>query len=257
MLLGVVGLATAYDASDDTPLVRLADRQHGVVAIWQILALGLSHTIVARRVRAGRLHRRHPGVYAVGRAGLTQRGEWMAATLACGPYAVLSHDHAAALYRLRRAGPGPIHVTAPVARRIDGIVCHRARDLRGRPRCVVDGIPVTSIERTALDMAVRLSAVRLRSLLEEMQRRDRFDLRLLDGAIARSSGHHGIGRLRAVLAELADLPPQLRSGLELLFLEIVRAAGLPEPIVNVVVAGEAIDVHWPEHGIVVEVDSWR
>src|SRR3954452_21510460 len=95
----------------DRAIVELAGKQHGVVAWWQLRPRGLTRDAIRRRLEAGRLHRVHRGVYAVGHRAVTQRGRWMAAVLACGPGAVLSHRAAAALWGMRHGGP--IEVTAP------------------------------------------------------------------------------------------------------------------------------------------------
>ena len=180
----------------------------------------------------------------------------MAAVLACGAEAVLSHHQAAALYGLRRAPWTPIHITAPSKRAHADVVCHVARGMHGRPRMIVDGIPVTSLERVFLDMATMLGPQPLRSLLEAAQRKGSFDYERVLAAIERSNGHRGIGALRLALALLGDSAPATRSTLEILFLELIRAAGLPEPSVNVIVTGDVVDFRWPQFNLVVEVDSW-
>jgi predicted transcriptional regulator of viral defense system len=114
---------------DDTPLARLAARQHGTVATWQLLRLGYTERVVRRLVADGWLHRLHRGVYVVGHRRLSARGRWMAGVLACGPDALLSHRAAAALHELRTA-PGMIDVTAATNRAVAGVRCHRSRSLR-------------------------------------------------------------------------------------------------------------------------------
>jgi Transcriptional regulator, AbiEi antitoxin/Protein of unknown function (DUF559) len=252
MRVGVV-----YGAQVEAPLAWLAARQHGVVAARQLATLGISRSVIRRLRERGWLFLIHRGVYAVGHPRLTLHGRWMAAVLACGPEAVLSHHQAAALYDLRRAPWSPIHVTTPRLREHAGVDCHVARGLRGRPRVIVDGIPVTSVERVFLDMATMLGAQPLRSLLEAAQRRGSFDYDRILRTIKRSNGHRGIAPLRGALALLGDSAPATRSELEILFLELVRAAGLPEPSVNVVAVGNVVDFHWPQFNLVVEVDSWE
>lgn len=99
----------------DREIARIADRQHGLVTLEQLRELGISKDLAYQRVRAGRLHRVHEGVYSVGYALLTTEGHWLAAVLALGPGAVLSHQSAAALWGIREDGNGyaPIDVTAP------------------------------------------------------------------------------------------------------------------------------------------------
>src|SRR4051794_224405 len=126
----------------DTIISRLAARQHGVVALWQLTALGIEASAARRRVADGRLRRVHRGVYAVG--PLDRKGYWMAAVLACGEGALLSHRNAAALWNLRQTNRTAIDVTAPGTR----------RRRRPRLRCTA---PERSIPMTApRSMAFRL-----------------------------------------------------------------------------------------------------
>jgi hypothetical protein len=109
----------------------LAREQHWVVTRAQLLELGLGSKAIRHRLRIGRLHPLMRGVYAVGRAEVDSHGRWMAAVLACGPFALLSHHSAAALLRIRKERPGPIDVVVPdhVARRRPGIRVHRRAGL--------------------------------------------------------------------------------------------------------------------------------
>src|SRR5690348_9461279 len=135
----------------------LAAKQHGVVARRQLLELGLSAQSIQHRVTRGRLHRIHRGVYAVGRSALDQEGHWIAAVLACGRGAALSHKSAAALWGI---GPSPtiVEVTIPVAspRRCDGIRVHRRPNLLANHVTVHDAISVTKPVRTAIDLATQV-----------------------------------------------------------------------------------------------------
>lgn len=242
-------------SSGDTRLPELTFVQHAVLSREQFLGLGLTRQRLQTYIGNGILHRRFPRVYSVGHTRLTQKGLWMAAVLACGEGALLSHRDAGRLHGLLRGtGSGPIHVTAPRAHRLEGIRCHRTRTLDPRDATVVDAIPVTSWTRTALDLATDLPAARVRDALElaERQEHDFAELREL---IERSRGHHGLRTLKAALAQLGDTIPDLRSEGEVDLLALIREAGLPEPQVNVVVAGELVDFHWPEHRLVVEVDG--
>jgi very-short-patch-repair endonuclease len=248
---------TAYRNSDDIPLAQLADRQHAVVAGWQLRDLGYTKNAIKRRADSGRLHRKYRDVYAVGHSRLTVRGKWMAAVLACGRDALLSHRAAAALWELRTAPTGPLDVTATSRHNIPGIRGHYVRAIHPDDRAEIDGIPVTSLARTLLDLAVILSHQRMRTTLEGVERREILNFARLDALLARSNGHRGVGRLRAALHELHGGAPWTQSELEIRFLELIRAAGLPEPRVNVFVLGELVDFYWPEHKLVVETDGWR
>ena len=105
--------------------LRGASRQYGVVSRAQLLALGASKVQIQRRVSAGRLHRLHPGVYAVGHRAPRREARWLAAVLACGEGAVLSHRSAAALWGLVDVEPGAPEVTTQTKRRTPGVTPHR------------------------------------------------------------------------------------------------------------------------------------
>jgi very-short-patch-repair endonuclease len=248
--------AYPYGKSDDRPLAELAAKQHSVVGTWQLVDLGYSHRVIHARVARGQLHRKYRGVYAVGHARLTVRGKWMAAVLACGRDALLSHRAAAALWELRTAPTGPLDVTATSRHNIPGIRCHYVRTIHPDDRAEIDCIPLTSLARTLLDQAVILSHQRMRTTLEAVERREILNFARLDALVARSNGHRGVGRLRAALNELHGHPLWTQSQLEILFLELIRSAGLPEPQVNVFLLGELVDFYWPEHKLVVEADGW-
>jgi predicted transcriptional regulator of viral defense system len=161
----------------DQSIAALASRQYGVVARRQLRALGLSDGAIAHRAASGRLHRVHHGVYAVGHAVLVARGHWMAAVLGCAPGAVLSHAAAGALWGLRRSATTVIDVTVPGSggrHRKQGIRIHRARSLDGRTATEA-GIPVTTPERTILDLAATLPRRPLERVLDQAE-----NLRLTD-----------------------------------------------------------------------------
>jgi hypothetical protein len=247
----------AQQPPGDTPLARLAARQHGVVSRDQLLELGFSDQRIKTLIAEGTLLRFHRGVYAVGHRRLSLKGRWLAAVLGCGHGARLSHRDAAMLWDLRRTSSGLIHVTAAGTHRLDGVDCHRTRHPDRLGTTLIDAIPVTTIERTLLDCAVGEPHTRVLALLEAAERRNILDGRTIRAEIARSPGHRGITRLAEALAEVADEPPDLRSGLEASFLALTRGAGLPDPSTNVVVAGVPVDAHWPQYNLVVEVDGWR
>jgi predicted transcriptional regulator of viral defense system len=141
----------------------LATRQHGVVARWQLLGLGLGTRAIDYRVSVGRLHVIHRGVYAVGRRDLSLRGRWMAAVLACGEGAVLSQRSAGALWGFLGTGSSRIDVTVPGR---DGAVPtrvrrHRVRRLHSGDITELDAIPVTTVVRTLFDLAEVLDLHRL------------------------------------------------------------------------------------------------
>jgi very-short-patch-repair endonuclease len=243
---------------DDRAIAELASRQHNIVAIWQLVPLGYSTAGVQRRVEARRLHRLYGGVYAVGSPKVTQKGRWMAAVLACGPGAALSHRSAIALHGLR-PGPGPRwpDVSAPRSRDGQrGLKLHRPRELPDQDRVIVDGIPVTSIRRAVLEYAAVARPLEVRLALEAADRRGEVDGAAVNWLIENSRGRRSGRALRAMLAQYAE-PPMTRSELEKRFLMIVRDAEIPTPSCNVVVAGHLVDYWWPRQRLVVELDGYE
>jgi very-short-patch-repair endonuclease len=233
-------------------------RQHGVLATWQLKELRYSKDQIADRVAAGRLHRIHRGVYAVGYRRLSAKGRWLAAVLSCGPEAVLSHHAAVALWDLRPRRAGPVDVTVPGRRRRGqtGVRVHNVRALDVRDRVTADGIPVTSLHRALLDYAEVARPQQLRLALEAADRQGLLDARAIEELIARSPGRRACKPLRGALSELSD-SPWTQSELERRFLATIRDAGLREPHANVLVAGHLVDFHWPAQRLVVEVDGYE
>ncbi len=237
----------------DREIAALADRQHGVVAVWQLLELGLGRDAIQYRRSVGRLHRIHHGAYAVGYRTLTRHGHWMAAVLAYGPDAVLSHRSAAALWRVGQ-GSWKINVTVPQTRRSRPKTRVHTSVLHPEEITTHDAIPVTSVARTILDMAALLSREGLTRLIEEADRAGLADLRAIERTIARRPRVAGVARLGAVLADYRG-PADTRSKLERDFRTLIANCPLPEPQYNVLVAGLEVDVFWPQWRLVVELDS--
>jgi hypothetical protein len=228
-----------------------------VVAHRQLIELGLSRSAIQRRVRNGRLHCLYRGVYAVGHRSVGRHGRWMAAVLACGPAAVLSHRDAAALFGLRPNNRSVIEVTAPRTRRGGaGVQVHRARHPHPEDRAVQDGIPVTSLARTLLDLAEVVNARQLERAFDEADRRGLFDLRALERLRAQSRGRHGLKPLARVIEEKRPEPPMTRSEFENAFLDLCHAHGLPRPSTNLWIAGHEVDAVFQAERVVVELDSY-
>jgi hypothetical protein len=239
----------------DREIAALAERQHGVVALLQLLRLGFGHGAIAHRLKSGRHHLLYRGVYAVGHAVIGREGRWMAAVLACGEGAVLSHRDAAVLLELRPSSRRLIDVTAARSRRGHrGITIHRVRHLHPEDRTIRDGIPVTSVARTMLDYAEVAPLWALRRLVEAAEKRRVFDLGAVERLFARSRGRRGLKSLSAVIAEYSD-PPTTMNDFERDFLELCDLAGLPRPEMNVLVEGFSVDAFWREQRVVVELDS--
>jgi len=180
----------------------------------------------------------------------------MAAVLAYGPTAVLSHRSAAALWGLRADPATRIDVTVPgSSRKSRGhIRVHRARRLDPEDVTVIDGIPVTSLPRTLIDLAAVVYRETLIKVIEASERRELFDLEAIDNAIARVPTGKGVKRLRSALAAYRP-PPTTKSRLERDVLKRLHARGVPEPHINSIVHGEEADLHWPNARLVVELDG--
>lgn len=218
--------------------------------------LGYGRNSASKANRVGRLRRIYRGVYAVGRERLDWHGHCMAAVLASQP-SVASHTSAGWLGGLLRYRPDAIHVTAPKARRARrDFVVHFA-DLPAGDRTVVDGIPVTSLARTQLDLSSILTSHQLERMLERCEERGLFDLRAIEDVLNRNSGHSGAGELRRALAIYRPAAAFTRSGVEERFLELVRGAGLSPPAMNYNVAGFELDAYWEPERFAVELDVYE
>jgi very-short-patch-repair endonuclease len=246
----------AQKVPPDVEIAELAERQRGVVAHRQLVQMGLGRGEIWRRLDAGRLHALHRGVYAVGHRRLPAGGHWMAAVLACGPTALLSHRSAAALWGIRPTAATRVDVTHAGRTRHNrsGIAVHRPRRLHEEDSTVRDGIPVTSISRTLLDLAAVVRPRQLAKAVEAAERLRVFDLTALERQMDRSPRRAGLRSLRAALHEYVE-PPFTRSGLERRFFDLCRKVGLPRPQTNVFLAGQEVDVLWPEQRVVVELDT--
>jgi very-short-patch-repair endonuclease len=234
-------------ARPDAIVARIAARQHGVVAVGQIHAAGIGRSAISLRVRAGRLHRVHRGVYAVGHTALSREGTGMAAILAAGDGelgggtilahwgAVLSHRSAASLWALLPWDDSPVDVTVPGgagrARRA-GIRIHRSATLRSEMSTLHRGVPVTTPQRTISDLRRTLPAAVVRRALRQAE--------VLGLPVADHDDHE-----------------RTRSELELTFLRICRRHLLPEPEVNVRIGPHEVDFCWRRMRVVVETDSYR
>jgi very-short-patch-repair endonuclease len=236
---------------------RLAGRQHGVVSREQLERLGLTRSAIAHRLRRGWLHPLHRRVFAVGPPEPSQHGHWMAALLACGSDALLSHQSAAELWEIRKAQAGPIEVTLTTGskRRIRGLVVHRRTVLKPADRRARHGIPVTSPTRTLADLAARVPMAALESAVNEADRLELIDPDRLRRALDEMRGEAGT---RALIRLLDHQVFRLtESELERMFLALVRSSGLSIPATGVLLNGFRVDFFWPDLGLVVETDGLR
>lgn len=232
-----------------------------MITLFQLLSLGLSKAAVAKRAKDGRLFRVHRGVYAVGRPHLTQHGRWMAAVLAYGPRAVLSHRSAAALHGLRPDNRAKADVTVPgrSATSRAGIDVHTSLTLIAADVTTVDGIPCTTVARTLVDLGDHVDRQSVERAVSQAEVLGVFDGRAVDGALARAGPRRGVGTLGAVLANYRE-PTLTRTQLEERFLALCRKASLPSPAVNAWVTLDhgiayQADFLWRTERLIVETDS--
>jgi hypothetical protein len=227
-----------------------------VVTYGQLRGLRFSKGAISRSKEAGRLLRIHRGVYAVGHGHLSRRARCLAAVLACGRNAVLSHESAGWLWGVLSWCPAEADVSvASRGRRRPGIRVHHAPTLTSGEQGVLERIPVTSLPRVFLDLAATSSAYKLRQAVEKAERLRLLDIDEIDSMLDRRSNPPGSRRLLDMLAIYRD-PAFTRSRAELLFLDLVRKAGLPRPATNIFVAGCEVDAYWAMERFAVEVDGW-
>lgn len=247
---------------EDRGIAEIAARQHGVVSRSQLCWLGLSEDAINRRLRLGRLHRIHPGVYAVGHKVISQEGRWMAGVLACGHGSVLSHHSALALWRIRSSAGEMVHVTLRHKSRTSRLIRRHFAALPGDEVTTHEGIPVTTVPRTVLDLASTSSIDEVEVAIRQVEFLRLYDeLSLLD-LIERYPRRRGIARVRVALARIEALPGgRVRSPLESKFLPFLRRHRLPRPRLNDwIVLGDKryqVDCHWLGTSQIVELDSWQ
>lgn len=238
----------------DRKLAALAGRQHGVVSRSQLIELGLGRGAIDSRLRSGRLHTVHRGVYAVGHASLSLRGVWLAGVLAHGNGAVLSHLSAAGLWRLIDPLATPVDVTSKQGRAgRRGVRLHRGI-VHPEERTRRHGIPVTSVARTLLDVAELDPRGTLRRAFEEADRRGLLSRQALDEVAHRGQGRRGLAAINRLMAESRD--GSTRSALEDTFVALCRQHRLPAPTVNARLFGFEVDALWLKQRLVAELDGF-
>lgn len=241
----------------DAVIWALVREQHGAVARRQLVELGLSSRRIERRVSSGRLHPVWRGVYAVGRPLLDRSGRWMAAVLACGRDAVLSHGSAAALWGFGAEQGGLIDVSVPARSRSrqPGIRVHRRTEMVLGDATVHEGIPLTPPARTLIDQATRLRPMQLERAVNEADKLDRIRADALHASLDDYRGQPGVAPLRKLLDPFAFRLSD--SELEQLVRPLARTVGLPVPETKTWVNGYEVDFFWPELGIVLEADGLK
>jgi uncharacterized protein DUF559/putative AbiEi antitoxin of type IV toxin-antitoxin system len=250
-------MAWKKHAARDAAAWALVRSQHGVVARSQLMALGYTRREIEQRLHNGRLHHISHGIYAVGRPELTPRGRWMAAVLACGDDAVLSHRSAAELWGIGYEEKKRIDVSI----RRKSKITRKGIKVRARPALdagsvvVRFGIPVTDPVQTLIDLATELKLLKLERAVNEADKLDLVDPETLRTALDAYVGMPGVKTLRTMLDRhtfrLSD------SDLEILFRPLAIASGFPLPLTKHMVLGYEVDFWFPEHGLVVETDGLR
>ena len=241
-------------------IAQRAVLQHGVIALPDLLDLGLTASAVRKRVACGRLHRIHAGVYAVGHPRLTSDGHYMAAVLACGDDSALSHRSSADKRSLRHTARSTIDVITPrrAGRGHTGIDAHTSSTLLPRDIEKVDGIPCTTVARTLLDLGAVLPRRVVERAFNQAEVLRVLDMKQIHDVLTRAGGHRGAAILRAIIRDYTG-PTVTRNDLEEAVLAICHAAGFPQPEVNVWIAlqpiGYEVDFLWRSQRLIAEADG--
>jgi Protein of unknown function (DUF559) len=242
----------------DVRIVECAGAQFNRISRQQLLALGLTQSAIDHLVRTNRLHAAHEGVFGI--APILEHdpwGRWMAATLTA-PGSVLSHLSAATAWGLWSLPVRTEVVTRPGSggrRRESGVIVFRSSTLAGDVR-ELEGIPITAVPRTILDLAMKLSATSLARLVRDAVRLKLTTVSDLTRYARERRGARGVARLRAALVRYSGLPlDRARSGAEIRALELLRDANRPLPLLNVRIAGEEADLSWARHRLIIEIDG--
>jgi very-short-patch-repair endonuclease len=264
-------MATGSDAGRAAHAWRLVREQHGVVTRGQLTGLGFSEEAIRHRLERGRLYQLLPGIYAVGRPEASRRGHWMAAVLAGGPQALLSHRSAAALLAIRKSRRGErVEIVVPRGqrKRPPGIRVYE-RAASGSDRCdgvdssvpfavrwrEADGIPVTGPAAVLVDLASCLPTGQLEAAVNEADHRDLVDPETLRLAIDLLPRRPGRRRLRNLLDAAGHALTSTE--LERRFVPLALEAGLPLPSTQTQLGRNRVDFFWDDLGLVVETDSLR
>ncbi len=242
----------------DERIAAIAMRQYGVITLVQLQAAGLSLGAIQHRVRLGRLHRLHRGVFAVGHTLMRREGHWLAAVFALGEGAAISHVTAGANLALRPSDAASIHVTVPShGGRLQrpGIVVHRSTTLRPEDVIDADGIPTTSIARTLLDLAGMLAPGPLERAVARSLALRSFDLTAIRAVIDANRTRRGAATLARIVADIHDEPRLERSTLEARLRDLCDAHQIERPEVNAIVDVYEVDFLWRAQRLIVETDG--
>jgi very-short-patch-repair endonuclease len=228
----------------------------------QLLGQGWSKEEIDWRICRGRMHRVQDGVYSVGHRVIPKQGLWMAAVLASGPEALLSHHTGAALWGIRSYSGGAIHVTVSHKSTSTKRIRRHSSVVPPDERALEEGIPVTSVHRTIFDLAATASVDEVVAMIKEAEYLNRWDRVSLPDLLERYPGKRGSRKVRFALQRLEEEPSgQKRSKLETRFAPFLRRYRLPLPRFNdwILLGAKRfqVDCHWPQRGRIVELDGWE
>jgi len=247
----------------DVLIAQQAGRQHGVISRGQLIELGLGASAINRRLQAGRLHRLHLGVYAVGHSVVSREGRWLAAVLRSGDGAVLSHLSAAILWGvLRGSKRGRVEITTSRSTRSSGAIHRHTSVLLPDEITCRRQIPATTLARTLLDVAAIANVERMEAAIREAEYAHRFRLSELEALLVRHPGQRGAGTIRSCLVRLGRGPQgRVRSRMETRLARLLSGTDLPRPRLNALLdlddGGRPVeaDCLWSGWRLIVELDG--
>lgn len=241
----------------DAAIAAIATRQHGLITSRQLTSAGLSRQAISDRVKAGRLHRVRRGVYAVGHKVLSPTAYRLAAVLTVGDSALAGHTTAAAIWDIRQSTTSTHHITVPDARRDRAGIRVHHRPIHADDRALRDGVPVTSLARTLVDLGDVVPAIQVRNAFVRAEQLRLIDMRAIDAALARSSDRRRGPRILRELLRGYDPRWELtRSRLELAMLDLLAGENVPEPEVNAWIHDRFMaDFLWRQPRLIVETDG--
>ena len=244
-------------AGPDAVVALVAGYQLGLITALQLHVAGMGRGVIQRRLTSGMLHRRYRGVYLVGHPILLPGAAELAGVLACGRSAFVSHRSAVGLWGLARTAGGVVEITVAgrECRSREELRVHSAPMIAPADRAECRGIPITAPARSLIDYAATANREETERAIAEAFALRLVSVRKLTEAIGRSPTRAGVARIRSILGQDGG-PSRTRSGGERAMLRLIRAAGLPLPRTDHVVAGFTADFCWPEARLIVEVDGY-
>jgi very-short-patch-repair endonuclease len=244
----------------DRKIGEIANRQYGLISRRQLFELGLTRGLVDKALARRRIVALHRGVYAVGHLSLPQLAPGMAAVLAVGDDALLSHHSAAAVWGFAPPREGDVDITVvgrDAGRKRAGIHVHLAGALHPRDAGRIHNIPITAAARTLLDITPNLTPRQLERAFDRALKSRIVTRHAVAETAARAERRPGAARLAALARAELRAPADTRSEAEERFHGLIRAGGLPEPELNVRLGRYTVDALWRRHRLVVEVDGYE